>query len=120
MAPRTSAEDDNNELRLKAVENAVIALNDIVAELTIQRQDIRRDVADGIVSGFHKAIDDEVLMAKLWVAFGTAMQKKAREGAGGWILGIVKNGVMWALVFMAVASFVGWLPAWKLMQGAKP
>lgn len=110
----------DNESRLRAVENAVIAFNDILAELAIQRGDVKRDIADGISSGLHRALDDEVLMAKIWKSFGTAMERKAREGAGGWMLGVLKSGVMWALVFLVVASFVGWVPAWKLMQSTKP
>ena len=59
-------------------------------------------------------------MARVWSSFGVHMQRKAREGAGGWSLGILRSGLSWAVIFVLVASYIGWIPAWKVMQGAKP
>lgn len=111
---------ENDERRLRAVENAVLAMNDIAAEIATQQKRLPELIAGSFVAGVERVAGDDEVMAHVWSSFGAHMQRKAREGAGGWVLGILRSGLSWAVIFVLVASYIGWIPAWKVMQGAKP
>lgn len=116
--PQTLSESD--ERRLRAVENAVLALNDIAAELATQQKRMPELIAGSIAQGVTLVTENDETMARIWGSFGMHMQRKAKEGAGGWVLGILRSGLSWVVIFVLVASYVGWIPAWKIMQSTKP
>jgi len=54
------------------------------------------------------------------VSAGKHLRKQVQIETGKRILGFLARGMTWLLVFAILASWMGWLPAWKVMSATKP
>lgn len=112
--------DSRDETRLRAVENAVVAMNDMVAELVVIQKRLPELLGEAIDAGITKAVNRDETMGTVWKSAQQHLTRRAREGAGGWLLGFLYRGAGWLMVFVVIASVAGWVPAWKIMSAAKP
>lgn len=106
--------------RLAAVENAVLALHKIAERLDDTLNELPNMIEAGLEKGIKASVADEETMTTVWASAGAHVRKQAQIEVGKKIFGFVARGASWLLLFTVLASFMGWIPAWKVMMATKP
>lgn len=108
------------EARMAALENAVLALTAMAEASERTHAALPAMIEKGMETAINRSVSDEEVMGKVWISAGKRLRKQARDQAGGWVLGFLFRGAGWLAAFAMLASFLGWIPAWKIMSTAKP
>lgn len=111
---------EDERRRLVAVENAVVAMNNIAADLAIAQSRLPEMIEKAMEKAMTSTVTSDEKMAAVWRSASAHFTRRAQEGAGGWVLTVVLSGAKWAFFFFLLASYIGWIPAWKIMSTAKP
>ena len=80
------------------------------------REQIKQMVADGVRDGISSALNEETA-EKFWAAGLSALQKRASEHTGRFVLGGIWGLVRKASVFLLLGGFVYAVGGWQALAG---
>lgn len=108
------------ETRMRLVERAVVAMNDIAADLAVAQSRMPQNIAAAMQAAIDNTLENDEKMGRLFSRLTAHLTNRARNEAGGFVLGFIVKGVGWLFAFLVLASYLGWVPAFKIMGAAKP
>ncbi len=123
MSPAGDRDDESHldiETRVRMVEKAVVAMNDIAADLAVAHSRLPQAIATAMQQAIDGTLSNDDKMNALFTRLTRHLTNRAKNEAGGLVFGFVIKGLGWLLAFLVLASYLGWVPAFKVMAAAKP